>query len=72
MAILTRLRRWGNSMGIVVPREALINQNLKEGEEVMVEIEKRTDISDVFGSLKDCKINAQKFKDETRKQEAKK
>jgi len=72
MAILTRLRRWGNSMGIVVPREALINQNLKEGEEVMVEIEKRTDISDVFGSLKDWKINAQKFKDETRKQEAKK
>ena len=59
-------------MGIVVPREALINQNLKEGEEVMVEIEKRTDISDVFGSLKDWKINAQKFKDETRKQEAKK
>jgi len=71
MAIQTRLRRWGNSIGIVIPRETMVDKNLKEGEEVIVDIEKSANLSEIFGSLKDWKIDPQKFKDEIRKEETK-
>ena len=70
MAIQTRLRRWGNSIGIVVPREVLFRKNLKEGVEVIIELEKKEPVSKLFGSLKDWKINTQKFKDDIRVEES--
>lgn len=69
MAIQTRLRRWGNSFGIVVPVETLQQKNLSEGEEVIVEIEKKNSMNKIFGSLKNWKINSQKVKDEIREEE---
>src|SRR3989344_2283486 len=41
MTIQTRVRKWGNSYGIVIPSDSLKAKNLKENEEVIVEIEKR-------------------------------
>ena len=71
MVIQTKLRRWGNSIGIVIPNEFLREKNLKEGEEVVINIEKKESIRNIFGSLKNWKINAQKVKDEIRKEESK-
>ena len=65
----TRLRKWGNSIGVVIPLELLKKKNLKEGEEVIIEIEKKNDLSEIFGSLKKWKIDPQKVKDEIRKEE---
>lgn len=69
MAIQTRLRKWGNSFGIVVPVETLQKKNISEGEEVIVEIEKKTPLTEIFGSLKNWKIDSQKAKEEMRKEE---
>ena len=69
MAIQTRLRRWGNSFGVVVPVEALRKKNLQEGEEVIIEIEKAEPVSKLFSSLKSWGINPQKVKDDIRKEE---
>jgi len=69
MAIQTRLRRWGNSFGVVVPAEAVRERRMQDGEEVVIEIEKISPVRKIFGSLKDWKINTQKFKDELRKEE---
>lgn len=69
MAIQTKLRKWGNSLGIVIPSEVLKDQNLKEGENVILEIKKKNTIKELFGSLKNWKIDAQKFKDEIRAEE---
>jgi len=71
MAIQGILRRWGNSIGVVVPSEILRYKNLEEGEEVIIEIEKISPIKKVFGSLRNWKINPQKLKDEIRKEEFK-
>lgn len=71
MVIQTRLRRWGNSIGVVIPMNTLKNKNLKEGEEVVVEITKKDKMKEIFGSLRDWKIDTQKLKKELRKDWAK-
>jgi len=68
MAIQVKLKKWGNSLGIIIPSETLKKKKLKEGEEVIVEIEKKG-LEGVFASLKDWKIDSQKLKDEIRKRE---
>lgn len=67
MIISTKLRKWGNSIGVVIPNEALKEKNLKEGEEVIIEINKKNKIKQLFGSLKSLKLDSQKIKDELRK-----
>ena len=69
MAIQTKLRRWGNSFGVVIPIGILKEKKLNEGEEIIIEIEKINSIKEVFGSLKNWKIDSQKFKEETRRDE---
>lgn len=68
MIIGTKLKKWGNSIGIVIPSEALQEKNLREGEEVIIEIKKKDKIKEIFGSLKDWKIDSQKMKEELRKE----
>lgn len=70
--IKSKLRKWGNSFGIVVPQKAVEEENVKEGDEVMIFMRKnKPDLRKLFGALKDWKIDAQKFKDEIRKEGAK-
>lgn len=49
-----KIRKWGNSFGIVLPREALNNQNLKEGAEIdiFIRTKNKTKAKDIFGLLK--------------------
>ena len=63
-----KLRRWGSSLGLIVPKELVLKQRLKPGEEVLFEIKKKTLVKDIFGVLKDWKVNSQKVKDELRKE----
>jgi len=63
-----KLRRWGSSLGLIVPKEFVLKQRLKSGEEVLFEIKKKTLVKDIFGALKDWKVNSQKVKDELRKE----
>ena len=64
--IKTRLKAWGNSFGVVVPREIVLEKKLKPNEEIFIEITKKGNLSDFFGKSK-TKIDAQKIKEETRK-----
>ncbi len=69
--IKSKLRKWGNSFGIVIPQNAL-KQGLKENEEITVFISKsQPNLKKLFGKLKNWKIDSQKFKDEIRKEESK-
>ena len=69
--VKTRLRKWGNSFGIVVPIGAVEKEKVKEGEEVTILLnkEKNNVLREMFGTLKNWKIDSQKFKDEIRKEE---
>ena len=51
-----------------MPKHVVHAEDLHEGEEVIIEIRKKHSVKEVFGSLKDWKIDSQKMKDEARKE----
>ena len=69
--IKTKLKKWGNSFGIVVPQN-ILDDNIKENEEITVFISKTNpNLKKLFGKLKNWEIDAQKFKDDVRENEPK-
>ncbi len=51
--INTRVKKWGNSLGIVLPMKVVEKENLSEGKEITITIENKgkTKVKDVFGIL---------------------
>ncbi|MDG6922897.1 MAG: AbrB/MazE/SpoVT family DNA-binding domain-containing protein [Nitrososphaerota archaeon] len=66
MKVTTRVRRVGNSLSIVIPADEAKAHRIAEGDVVEIEIEKKINIKDLFGSVKFSKT-AQEMKDEDRK-----
>ena len=69
MEIITKPKKWGNSIGIIIPKDFARRERITLETEIIVEVKKGNPIKEIFGSLKGWKINAQKFKDEIRKEE---
>lgn len=63
MAIEVNLKKWGNSMAVIVPSEIIEKKALKENEPFFIEIVRKANISNIFGSIKKRKMSGQKFKD---------
>ncbi len=63
-----RIREWGNSLGIVIPKEKIKETGLVKDQEVTIDVQAENPIKTLFGSLKGWKIDAQKAKDELRKE----
>ena len=61
-----RVRQWGSSLGIVVPRNVVKELRLEAGREVVIDIDP-AGIEEAFGSLKDWTVDPQKLKDELRR-----
>jgi antitoxin component of MazEF toxin-antitoxin module len=59
------IRKWGNSLGVILPKELVEKEGLKENKKVIVHIVKKADISHLFGLL-ERKMSGQKFKDMVR------
>ena len=60
------VQKWGNSLGIKLPKELVEKQQIKEGDILSLPIViKKADLSDVFGSAKTGE-SGQKFKDRAR------
>lgn len=64
MAIRTIVRKWGNSLGVVIPSEEVSREGLHEDDEVEVVIRKALDIRELFGKYKFRDL--QKLKQELR------
>jgi len=70
MVIEVKLRKWGNSIGLVLPKEYSKAHNLKENQTIVINVVKETDLSSIYGKLKGkVNLSSQKFKDELRKEE---
>ena len=65
MAMVTA-KKWGNSIGVIIPREIVEKQGIKEGDEIVISVFKKGDLSDTFGTLK-TKLTGQQLKDLSRK-----
>ena len=52
--IKSRLRKWGNSLGIVVPQKIIENEKAKEGDEVIILLckEKNNVLKETFNTFK--------------------
>ncbi len=61
-----KIRKIGNSLGVIFPNEMIKERKLKENETVFVSVAKKADLRDMFGSLK-IKESGQKIKDDMRK-----
>ena len=67
MAIQAKIRKWGNSMAVIIPNRLIQERRFKENDEIIIEIVQRADISNNFGLIKKRKMSGQEFKDMVRK-----
>ncbi|MFH1889778.1 MAG: AbrB/MazE/SpoVT family DNA-binding domain-containing protein [Nanoarchaeota archaeon] len=71
MTIQTKTKRWGNSIGIIIPSETVDKLNIQPEDEVVIEIEKIEKkgnvLREMFGTLK-SKKTARQMVNETRKE----
>lgn len=50
--IKANIKQWGNSLGIIIPKEDVKRMNLKTGESLVVEIRKKENVfNELFGSM---------------------
>jgi antitoxin component of MazEF toxin-antitoxin module len=65
------VRKWGNSLGLTLPKILVKEQEIKENEVITVDIQKEKPIKvkDIFGLLPEWKIDSQKLKDELRRED---
>jgi len=68
MEIETRTKKWGSSLGIIIPKRVVILERIKEGQKININIlsKKKTTGADIFGKFK-FKKPVQVLLDETDK-----
>ena len=66
MEIEARTRKWGSSIGVVLPKEVVKEIGIKPDEKITIDIKKRPLAKEFFGLLKDWKRPTQEIKDEIR------
>jgi antitoxin component of MazEF toxin-antitoxin module len=60
-------KKWGNSLGIVLPKELVERENIKINEKLVIDLKKVHRAKEFFGLLPNWKVNTQKLKNELRK-----
>ena len=63
--IKARTKEWGNSLGVIIPREAVIKEGMKPNQEVILQIRTKpiTRGKDIFGKWKFKKPTEQLLKE---------
>jgi antitoxin component of MazEF toxin-antitoxin module len=69
MEIKTLAKKWGSSIGVVLPKAVVEENKIRENEEVIIEIKKPACVKETYGKYPEWKSkkNAQELKDEARK-----
>lgn len=60
------MKKWGNSLGLIIPADLATKQGLKEGDEVEYQLRKCDEVKELFGKYPMDDI--QKIKDELRRE----
>lgn len=65
----SKVKKWGNSFGVIIPKEELKRRGIKENQEVhIIALEKSNTLKESFGMLKGWKITGQEAKDRARRE----
>ncbi|MBI5002308.1 hypothetical protein HZC31_02905 [Candidatus Woesearchaeota archaeon] len=59
------LKKWGNSIAAIFPKEVVEKERLKVNQKISIHIIKKADLRNIFGTLK-TKMTGQEFKDMAR------
>jgi len=60
--IIGKIKKWGNSLGLLIPKKELSRMNIRENQEVIVEITKKDNpLKELFGFGKKNKITKEEF-----------
>ena len=50
--IISKTRKWGNSLGVIIPRDVAKNMKLREDQEVVIDIRQKENVlKELFGSM---------------------
>lgn len=71
MQIVAKTRKWGNSIGVVLPKREVERLNIQEDERVVLEIKKQNPLRELFGAGKDDPITREEFREFRRGLESK-
>jgi len=64
MTIEVKTKKWGNSIGVVIPIETVDRLGIKEEEEIVIEISKKENaLKELFGAIKFKKPTKQILKE---------
>ena len=70
MEIIAKAKKWGSSMGVIIPKDAVDSLGIREDDSIRMKISKAT-VSDAlkktWGISADDKKTAQEWKDEFRR-----
>ncbi|MFB6100474.1 MAG: AbrB/MazE/SpoVT family DNA-binding domain-containing protein [Candidatus Nanohalobium sp.] len=67
--IETEAKKWGNSIGVRIPKEAVEEEGIEPEDTVLIDVKKlRKPDEDAFGALSNWKVDAQDVKDELREE----
>lgn len=67
MEFKTIARKWGSSIGIILPKSVIDENRIRENDEVFIELKRENIMSDLFGKFpRKSKKTAQEIKDEAR------
>ena len=73
--IALKTKQWGNSIGIIIPKEVAMEKGIKAEEDVLVEIEKKspqkTVLQELFGALPFKKSTEQLIRESRRELDSK-
>ena len=58
-----KITRWGNSYGILIPKETLEKQHLHEQDEIVITIQKKSNLEKLFGLCKFKKSTKEMLKE---------
>jgi len=61
------VKRIGNSLGVLIPKEMVEKTGIREGDTVEIEVTRRVNLREMFGAVKFSK-SSQELKDELREE----
>ena len=65
--IEAKAKKWGSSLGVIIPKDVVVKEKIKEEESIMIEIKKKVFVRDLFGRCPFLKRSADELKREAKK-----
>ena len=66
--IKTKAKKWGSSIGVIIPKEVVESKKIRENDEIIIEIKSRPLAKEFFGKFpRKSNKTAQELKDDARK-----